>query len=166
MELDREDKIIKIETPDGGEYKLKTTIKPKLKDEDDDTFTLDDVGNGKNMVGFSIKLGFNSSGVVNEIALENGPNSTNGSVRVKGIATAADDGLKLEGSSKTYTWLSNKKTNLRVYGSPTESLDTVKKMIEDDKVKVYVEASLDDDNRVEKLTVYVREEGQVSLTLL
>ena len=45
----------------------------------------------------------------NEIALENGPNSTNGSVRVKGIATAADDGLKLEGSSKTYTWLSNKK---------------------------------------------------------
>ena len=156
VELDREDKIIKIETPDGGEYKLKTTIKPKLKDEDDDTFTLDDVATAK-YAGEPIKLGFNSSGVVNEIALENGPNSTNGSVRVKGIATAADDGLKLEGSSKTYTWLSNKKTNLRVYGSPTESLDTVKKMIEDDKVKVYVEASLDDDNRVEKLTVYVRE---------
>lgn len=155
VEYDQDKKRIKIETS-GGEYELITTSKPKLKDEDDDTFTLDDVATAK-YAGEPIKLGFNSSGVVNEIALENGPNSTNGSVRVKGIATAADDGLKLEGSSKTYTWLSNKKTNLRVYGSPTESLDTVKKMIEDDKVKVYVEASLDDDNRVEKLTVYVRE---------
>ena len=62
MELDREDKIIKIETPDGGEYKLKTTIKPKLKDEDDDTFTLDDVATAK-YAGEPIKLGFNSSGV-------------------------------------------------------------------------------------------------------
>ncbi len=57
VELDREDKIIKIETPDGGEYKLKTTIKPKLKDEDDDTFTLDDVATAK-YAGEPIKLGF------------------------------------------------------------------------------------------------------------
>lgn len=155
VEYDQDKKRIKIETS-GGEYELITTSKPKLTGEDDKKFTLDDIATSK-YVGEEIKLGFNSSGAVNEIALENGPNSTNGSVRVKGIATAADDGLKLEGSSKTYTWLSNKKTNLRVYGSPTESLDTVKKMIEDDKVKVYVEASLDDDNRVEKLTVYVRE---------
>ena len=72
MELDREDKIIKIETPDGGEYKLKTTIKPKLKDEDDDTFTLDDVATAK-YAGEQLSLALTAGGVVNEIALENGP---------------------------------------------------------------------------------------------
>ena len=161
VEYDKDQKYIKIQTSKGEEYKLKTTVKPKLKDEDEDTFTLDDVATAK-YAGEPIKLGFNSSGVVNQLALDNGPNSTNGAIKVKGIATAADNGLQVEGSSKTYTWLSAKKTNLTVCGSPTKALDTVKKMIEDKDVKVYVEALLDDEGRVDTLRVYVREaEGKL-----
>lgn len=155
VEYDQDKKRIKIETS-GGEYELITTSKPKLTDEDDKKFTLDDIATSK-YVGEEIKLGFNSSGVVNQFTLVNGPNVGSGLTKVSGIATSAANGLQVDGKSKAYSFLSERKMTLRVYGSPTESLDTVKKMIEDDKVKVYVEASLDDDNRVEKLTVYVRE---------
>ena len=63
----------------------------------------------------------------------------------------------MDGKSKAYSFLSERKMTLRVYGSPTESLDTVKKMIADPNVKVYVEAGLDDQERVETLNVYIRE---------
>ncbi len=67
MEYDQDKKRIKIETS-GGEYELITTSKPKLTDEDDKKFTLDDIATSK-YVGEEIKLGFNSSGVVNQFAL-------------------------------------------------------------------------------------------------
>lgn len=162
VEYDQENKIIKIETSE-GEYELNTVTKPKLKGEDKDnkTFTLDDIATSK-YVGEEIKLGFNSSGLVNELEMVNGPNAGNGLARVRGIATAADKGLQVEGGSKTYTWLSAKNTNLTVYGSPTKDLDKVKGMIEDKDVKVYVEALLDDEGRVDTLRVYVREaEGKL-----
>ena len=114
VEYDQDKKRIKIETS-GGEYELITTSKPKLTDEDDKKFTLDD------------------------------------------IATSAANGLQVDGKSKAYSFLSERKMTLRVYGSPTESLDTVKKMIADPNVKVYVEAGLDDQERVETLNVYIRE---------
>ncbi len=159
VEYNQEDSKIKIETS-GGEYELITVRKPKLTDEDEKTFTLDDIATSK-YVGETIKLGFNSSGEVNQFTLVNGADSTGGQTKVKGVATAAANGLQVDG--KTYTWLSEKKTTLRVYGSPTESLDTVKKLIEDAKVTVYVEASLDDENRVEKLNVYIRAaEGELT----
>lgn len=157
VEYDQDKKIIKIETSE-GEYELNTVAKPKLKDEDKDnkTFTLDDIATSK-YVGEAMKLGFNSSGLVNELELVNGPNAGKGLTKVKGIATAADNGLRVEGKSKAYSFLSERKMTLRVYGSPTESLDTVKKMIADPNVKVYVEAGLDDQERVETLNVYIRE---------
>ena len=159
VEYNQEDSKIKIETS-GGEYELITVRKPKLTDEDEKTFTLDDIATSK-YVGETIKLGFNSSGEVNQFTLVNGADSIGGQTKVKGVATAAANGLQVDG--KTYTWLSEKKTTLRVYGSPTESLDTVKKLIEDAKVTVYVEASLDDENRVEKLNVYIRAaEGELT----
>ena len=163
VEYNQEEKIIKIATA-AGEYQLLTVTKPKLKDEDKDnkTFTLDDIATSK-YVGEPIKLGFNSSGLVNQLELENGPNASNGLTRIKGVATAAKDGLQIEGSSKVYTWLSNSKTNLRVYGSSTKSLDTIKNMIEDGSVKVYVEALLDDKERVDTITVYVKSaEGELT----
>lgn len=154
VEYDQDKRTIKIETSD-GEYKLKTVSKPKLTDEDEDYFELDDIATSK-YVGEKITLGFNSSGVVNQFTLENGPKDTNGAAKVKGVATAAEDGLKIKGSSKTYGWLSESKTTLRVYSSPTESLSVVKKMIADPNVEVYVEATLDEKDRVDVLNVYVR----------
>ena len=147
VEYDQDKKRIKIETS-GGEYELITTSKPKLTDEDDKKFTLDDIATSK-YVGEEIKLGFNSSGVVNQFTLVNGPNVGSGLTKVSGIATSAANGLQVDGKSKAYSFLSERKMTLRVYGSPTESLDTVKKMIADPNVKVYVEAGLDDQERVE-----------------
>ena len=155
VEYDQDKKRIKIETS-GGEYELITTSKPKLTDEDDKKFTLDDIATSK-YVGEEIKLGFNSSGVVNQFTLVNGPNVGSGLTKVSGIATSAANGLQVDGKSKAYSFLSERKMTLRVYGSPTESLDTVKKMIADPNVKVYVEAGLDDQERVETLNVYIRE---------
>ena len=155
VEYDQDKKRIKIETS-GGEYELITTSKPKLTGEDDKKFTLDDIATSK-YVGEEIKLGFNSSGVVNQFTLVNGPNVGSGLTKVSGIATSAANGLQVDGKSKEYSFLSERKMTLRVYGSPTESLDTVKKMIADPNVKVYVEAGLDDQERVETLNVYIRE---------
>ena len=155
VEYDQDKKRIKIETS-GGEYELISTSKPKLTDEDDKKFTLDDIATSK-YVGEEIKLGFNSSGVVNQFTLVNGPNVGSGLTKVSGIATSAANGLQVDGKSKAYSFLSERKMTLRVYGSPTESLDTVKKMIADPNVKVYVEAGLDDQERVETLNVYIRE---------
>ena len=155
VEYDPDDKKITI-TTSGGEYELITTSKPKLTDEDDKKFTLDDIATSK-YVGEEIKLGFNSSGAVNQFTLVNGPNVGSGLTKVSGIATSAANGLQVDGKSKAYSFLSESKMTLRVYGSPTESLDTVKKMIADPNVKVYVEAGLDDKERVETLNVYIRE---------
>mgnify|MGYP004700652003 CR=1 FL=1 len=155
VEYDQDKKRIKIETS-GGEYELITTSKPKLTGEDDKKFTLDDIATSK-YVGEEIKLGFNSSGAVNQFTLVNGPNVGSGLTKVSGIATSAANGLQVDGKSKVYSFLSERKMTLRVYGSPTESLDTVKKMIADPNVKVYVEAGLDDQERVETLNVYIRE---------
>ena len=155
VEYDPDDKKITIATS-GGEYDLTTTSKPKLTDEDDKKFTLDDIASSK-YVGEEIKLGFNSSGAVNQFTLVNGPNVGSGLTKVSGIATSAANGLQVDGKSKAYSFLSESKMTLRVYGSPTESLDTVKKMIADPNVKVYVEAGLDDKERVEVLNVYIRE---------
>ena len=155
VEYDPDDKKITIATS-GGEYDLSTTSKPKLTGEDDKKFTLDDIATSK-YVGEEIKLGFNSSGVVNQFTLVNGPNVGSGLTKVSGIATSVANGLQVDGKSKAYSFLSERKMTLRVYGSPTESLDTVKKMIADPNVKVYVEAGLDDQERVETLNVYIRE---------
>ena len=155
VEYDQDKKRIKIETS-GGEYELITTSKPKLTGEDDKKFTLDDIATSK-YVGEEIKLGFNSSGAVNQFTLVNGPNVGSGLTKVSGIATSAANGLQVDGKSKAYSFLSERKMTLRVYGSPTESLDTVKKMIADPNVKVYVEAGLDDQERVETLNAYIRE---------
>ena len=75
VEYDQDKKRIKIETS-GGEYELITTSKPKLTDEDDKKFTLDDIATSK-YVGEEIKLGFNSSGVVNQFTLDEGKRHCN-----------------------------------------------------------------------------------------
>jgi hypothetical protein len=80
---------------------------------------------------------------------------------VKGIAVAANDGLKVEGDSKTYRWMGRTKDiTVANHSGPSESLDTVKKMIEDPDVEVYVNAILTEsakgDMVIESIAVYVK----------
>ena len=164
VEFNPSDKYIKIETGD-GEYKLNCQKTPTLTDEEEDYFELEDLeGENSRYAGEKIELEFNSNGVVDTITVAGGSKSTNASVKVEGIATAANDGLKVKGDSKTYKWLSRTSDiTVKNYSSPSESLSVVKKMIEDDSLEVYVVARLDDKNRVESISVYVREaEGELT----
>ena len=158
VEFNPSDKYIKIETGD-GEYKLNCQKTPTLTDEEEDYFELEDLeGENSRYAGEKIELEFNSNGVVDTITVAGGSKSTNASVKVEGIATAANDGLKVKGDSKTYKWLSRTSDiTVKNYSSPSESLSVVKKMIEDDSLEVYVVARLDDKDRVESISVYVRE---------
>ena len=161
VEFNREEEYIKIETA-SGEYKLNCRKSPTLTDEDEDTFTLEDI-EGEKYAGHDLVLGFNSTGIVNEITVVDGPKSGSGSTKVKGIATAANNGLEVEGKSGTYEWISKTSDiTIRNYSGPSESLSTIKKMIEDDAVEVYVEALLNDKDKVESIKVYVKSaEGKI-----
>ncbi len=153
VEYDRDKKFITIETSEGSSLKLKTIKTPKLTDEDEDTFTLDDVAS-TNYVGAKVELGFNSTGEVNKITVTE--ESGKGLKRVKGIATGADDGLEVKGNSGTYKWLGRSSIEIKNYSSQSKDLDKLKAMIEDEDVEVYVEATLDDRERVESIVVYIR----------
>lgn len=154
VEYDREDKEITLETSKGNKLKLKAVNKPKLTDEDEDTFTLDHVAS-TNYVGAKLELGFNSSGEVNQITVTE--ESGKGMKRVKGIATAAEDGLKVKGVSGTYQWPGRNAVNITNYSGTAKSLDAIKTLIEDDAVEVYVEAAIDDAGKVDSIKLYVRE---------
>ena len=162
VEFNPDEKFIKIETKDGTELKLASQKSPKLTDEEEDKFELEDLeGENSRYAGEKIELEFNSNGVVNKITVESGAKSSDGATRVKGIATAANDGLKLEGDKTTYRWKSKtSEITVRNYSGETESLATIKKMIEDPNVEVYVEATLEEsvkgDMVVDSIKVYVR----------
>lgn len=156
-------KYIQIKTADGNEFKLLTQRSPKLNGEKENVFELEDlVGSSSKYIGETVELKFGSSGIVNEITVVDGRKESNVGNKVKGIATAAADGLKVEG--KTYRWLSKtSEISITNYSGPGESLDTIKKLIDDPDVKVYVEATLDDKDRVEIIKVYVKEaEGELT----
>ena len=158
VEFNPSDKFIKIKTEDGNEFKLVCQRSPKLTDEEEDVFELEDLeGTNSKYVGETIELGFNSSGVVTQITVVDGQKSTDATTKVKGIATAANDGLKVKGDSTTYRWLSKTSDiTIRNYSGSSESLSVIKKMIEDDALEVYVVATLDDKDRVEAISVYVQ----------
>ena len=155
----KEGRCIEIETEDGNTFKFKTTKNPKLTDEEEDVFDLDDIA-GSKYIGDEIELGFNTNGIVDEFTMVDGPKANSVTTKVKGIATGAYDGLEVDG--KTYPWMS-KKANITVhnYSCPQESLDVVKDLIEDPDVEVYVEATLDE-GKVDLIRAYVRSaEGEL-----
>ncbi len=160
VEYDMDDKYMIIETKDGNQFKLNTTKTPKLTDEDEDTFTLEDVAS-VGYIGSTLELGFNSDGLINKITVTD---STYGNSikRVKGVATSAKDGLKVKGDSNTYEWLGRSRIQIKNHSMQSTDLEKLKAMIDDKAVEVYVEARLDDKERVENIDIYVREaEGKL-----
>ena len=146
------DSFISILTADGGKLNLKTTSKPKLGDED--SYTLDDLTTQR-FVGAKLKLEFNSSGLVNKIIVTETPDQV-GAKWVKGTAVSADNGLKVEGDSKTYAWV-GRTIDISNRSMDSVSLDKLKTLIEDRDTEEYVEARLDEKDRVEAIRVYVKQ---------
>ena len=156
VEYDDDDNEITIETEDGNEFKLQATGSPSLVDEDEDTnFTIEKIMSTTSYIGSKLELGFNGSGKVNEIEVLESSYS-DGLTRIKGVATSADDGLKVEGTKGTFAWQTRSYIRIDHMSSPSTDLEKLKDLIEDDSVEVYVEAVLDDRDRVESIDVWVR----------
>lgn len=155
VEYERDDKEISVELSNGDKLNLKTRKNPKLTDEDEDTFTLDHVASA-GYVGSMVELGCNSSGEVDVITVTEATYGKN-IKRVKGTATGAYDGLEVKGDDGTYKWLGRKEIDMRNESNrDSDDLEKLKDMIEDDAVEVYVNAVLDDKERVEKVTATVK----------
>ena len=155
VEYDDDEDEITIETEDGNEFKLQATGSPSLVDEDEDiNFTIEKIAT-TGYIGSKIELGFNGSGKVNEIEVLESSYS-DGLTRIKGVATSADDGLKVEGTKGTFAWQTRSYIRIDHMSSPSTDLEKLKDLIEDDSVEVYVEAVLDDRDRVESIDVWVR----------
>lgn len=154
VEFDREEKEITIQLESGETVKLESMKTPKLTDADDKSFTLDHVAS-TTYVGATVELECNSSGVVNVITVTDSAAGV-GFGRVKGVATAANDGLQIEGDSNTYKWVSRKNIILTNESMPSESLDKLKEVIEDDAVEIYVIASLNEKQYVDQITARVQ----------
>ncbi|MBQ9091949.1 MAG: hypothetical protein IJY52_06755, partial [Anaerotignum sp.] len=156
VEYDDDDNEITIETEDGNEFKLQATGSPSLVDEDEDiNFTIEKIMSTTSYIGSKLELGFNGSGKVNEIEVLESSYS-DGLTRIKGVATSADDGLKVEGTKGTFAWQTRSYIRIDHMSSPSTDLEKLKDLIEDDSVEVYVEAVLDDRDRVESIDVWVR----------
>ena len=156
VEYDDDEDEITIETEDGNEFKLQATGSPSLVDEDEDiNFTIEKIMSTTSYIGSKLELGFNGSGKVNEIEVLESSYS-DGLTRIKGVATSADDGLKVEGTKGTFAWQTRSYIRIDHMSSPSTDLEKLKDLIEDDSVEVYVEAVLDDRDRVESIDVWVR----------
>ncbi|MBR5270094.1 MAG: S-layer homology domain-containing protein [Anaerotignum sp.] len=155
IDWDDSTKVIEIETKDGNTFKLTTQRKPKLTDEKEGVFELSDIA-GPRYEGDWIELGFTTSGIVDTFTLVDGPRDLNMTDKLSGIATAAYDGLEIDG--KTYPWF-GKTGDIDVanVSCPQTSLSVIKDLIEDPDVEVYVDITLTDEGKVNGITAYVKE---------
>lgn len=169
VEFNRDEKYIKIKTADGNEFKLPSQKNPKLTDEVEDKFELDDLdGETSKYIGEKVILGFAASGPVNRITVGNGPKEAiSGVITVKGIAVGTEKGLEME-DGEVYRWM-GKTSDISItnYSTANESFETIKRLINDPDVEVYVEATLEQakkgDNVVDKMKIYVRSaEGELT----
>ena len=157
-----DDNEIELELDNGAKVNLQTTGSVDLTDEDEPAFTIEKIAT-KKYVGQKVKVDCNGKGKVDVLTVLDGYQDSVSYKKVKGIALAAADGLKVEGDSNTYRWLSRKGDIIvRNYSGPSESVTVIQNMIDDPDVKVYVEAGMDDKDRVENIRVYVKEaEGTI-----
>ena len=149
LDLDEDYLVLELET--GEVLNLETASRVKTET---DEYSAEDLQN-TSYVDAKVAIEFNSDGEVETIeVLEN--DGYYGSKKIEGIATGADNGLKLEGSSDTYGWGKTSELRIENHSGTSESIYTIKDMIEDPSLEVYVEAVISDRDKVEKIEVYVR----------
>ncbi len=152
VSYDAEEKELVLKTGDGKEIKFTTLRRPTT---DSDDYTYEDLETS-GYIGSTLTLTFSNDGVVKKIAINENAYEI-GSISVKGVAESTSGGLKFEGSSKVYGWLSRNDTDVHNYSMETTSLDRVKELIDDEDVTVYAEVRLTEKDQVQRINVYIQD---------
>lgn len=146
VEYDKGKKEFTLETPDGSQFKLKTVSNPKTDSDDYDAEDLETTG----YRGSSVKLEFNNDGEISKIIVTDSSYNS-GTKRVKG--TASLDGSKIKIDGKSYSW--DSKTYITSSSFTYSSKDMFERMLKDKDIEVYVEATISDSNKVERINARV-----------
>ena len=141
-----------LETSDGSQFKLKTVSNPKTDSDDYDAEDLQTTG----YRGSSVELEFNNDGEISKIIVTDSSYNS-GTKRVKG--TASLDGSKIKIDGKSYSW--DSKTYITSSSFTYSTKDMFERMLQDKDIEVYVEATISDSNKVERINARVEsEEGE------
>lgn len=135
-----------LETSDGSQFKLKTVSNPKTDSDDYDAEDLQTTG----YRGSSVELEFNNDGEISKIIVTDSSYNS-GTKRVKG--TASIDGSKIKIDGKSYSW--DSKTYITSSSFTYSTKDMFERMLQDKDIEVYVEATISDSNKVERINARV-----------
>lgn len=150
VEYDKDEKIIKIRTSDGSEFRLETSSRPKTPSDD---YTYDDIATS-GYVGSTVSLGFDSTGIVNYIEVTE-KSSGSGNTRIKGIGSLDGSMLQIDGSG---SYRMDSQTTVRSQSFGYTSIYTIQDMLKDDALELYVSATVNEsNNRVEYLEVTMKD---------
>lgn len=147
VEYDKGKKEFTLETPDGSQFKLYTVSNPKTDSDDYDAEDLETTG----YRGSSVELKFNNDGEISDIYVTDSTYNS-GTKRVKG--TASIDGSKIKIDGKSYSW--DSKTYITSSSFSYSSKSTMETMFSDPDVEVYVEATISDSDKVERISATVK----------
>lgn len=147
VEYDKGKKEFTLETPDGSQFKLKTVSNPKTDSDDYDAEDLETTG----YRGSSVKLEFNNDGEISKIIVTDSKYNS-GTKRVKG--TASVDGSKIKIDGKSYSW--DSKTYITSSSFTYSTKDMFERMLKDKDIEVYVEATISDKDKVERINAKVK----------
>lgn len=146
VEYDKGKKEFTLETPDGSQFKLYTVSNPKTDSDDYDAEDLQTTG----YRGSSVELEFNNDGEISKIIVTDSSYNS-GTKRVKG--TASLDGSKIKIDGKSYSW--DSKTYITSSSFTYSTKDMFERMLQDKDIEVYVEATISDSNKVERINARV-----------
>lgn len=146
VEYDKGKKEFTLETSDGSQFKLKTVSNPKTDSDDYDAEDLETTG----YRGSSVELEFNNDGEISKIIVTDSSYNS-GTKRVKG--TASLDGSKIKIDGKSYSW--DSKTYITSSSFTYSTKDMFERMLQDKDIEVYVEATISDSNKVERINARV-----------
>ena len=147
VEYNKKDKEFTLETPDGSQFKLYTVSNPKTDSDDYDAEDLETTG----YRGSSVELEFNNDGEISKIIVTDSSYNS-GTKRVKG--TASLDGSKIKIDGKSYSW--DSKTYITSSSFTYSSKDMFERMLKDKDIEVYVEATISDKDKVERINAKVK----------
>lgn len=146
VEYNKKDKEFTLETPDGSQFKLYTVSNPKTDSDDYDAEDLETTG----YRGSAVELEFNNDGEISKISVTDS-NYNSGTKRVKGTASA--DGSKIKIDGKSYSW--DSKTYITSNSFTYSTKDMFERLLKDKDVEIYVEATISDSDKVERISAKV-----------